>query len=69
MGRDEVLERCSGTQNPLSSPVVGDGCAWVTAPPVPWCRALVATGVVRHQFLCNLTKVKHSSGKVSYDSL
>ena len=48
MGRDEVLKWCSGTRHPSSSHVVGAGCPWVSAPPAAWCRALVATGVVRH---------------------
>ena len=50
MWRDEVLKRCSKNQHPSSSRVVGAGGAWVSAPPVPWCRALVATGIVRHQW-------------------
>ena len=27
---------------------MGVGRKWVSAPPAPWCHALVATGVVRH---------------------
>ena len=41
---------CSVNWHPLSSLVVGAGRAWVLSPPVPWCRALVAMGVVRHHF-------------------
>ena len=48
MGRGEVFKRCSGTWHPSSLPVVGAGRAWVSAPPAPWCCALVATMVVRH---------------------
>ena len=48
--RDEVLTRCSGSQHPSSLPVEGAGHARVLVPPEPWCHALVATGVVRHQF-------------------
>ena len=40
--------RCSGSQHPSSLSVEGAGRAWVSAPPVPWCHALVATGVVLH---------------------
>ena len=40
--------QCSGSQHPSSLPVEGAGRAGVSAPPVPWCHALVATGVVRH---------------------
>ena len=52
--RDEVLKRCSGNQHPSSSPIVGAGRAWVSAPPVPWCLALVVTRVVCHQNLGEL---------------
>ena len=50
VGRDEVLKRCSRTRHPSSSPVVGVGRVWVSAPLAPWYRTLVAAGVVRHQF-------------------
>ena len=46
VGRDEAFKRCSGTRHPSSSLVMGAGRAWVSAPPVPWCRASVTTGVV-----------------------
>ena len=49
MWLDEVLKRYSGIRHLLSLPVVGAGRVWVSAPRVPWCRALVAMGVVRHQ--------------------
>ena len=48
--RDESLKKCSGTRHPSSSFVVGARRAWVSAPPAPWCRGLVAMGVVSHQF-------------------
>ena len=48
--RDEVLKRCSESRHLLSSLVMGAGGAWVSAPPAPWCRALVSTEVVHHQF-------------------
>ena len=49
MGQEEVLKRCSGTRHPSSLLVVGAGRAWALVPPALWCRALVATGVVRQQ--------------------
>ena len=35
---------CSRTRHPSSLLLVGAGRAWVSAPPAPWCRTLVATG-------------------------
>ena len=40
--------QCSGSQHPSSLLVEGAGRAWVLAPLVPWCHALVATGIVCH---------------------
>ena len=51
VGSEEVLKRCCGTRHPSSSFVVGAGRAWVSAPPVPWCHALVAMRVVRDNML------------------
>ena len=56
MGRDKVLKRSRETRHPSSSPVVGAGRASVSAPPVPWCRALVATGVVHTKIDICITK-------------
>ena len=41
--------QCSGSQHPSSLLVEGAGRSRVSAPSVPWCHALVARGVVRHQ--------------------
>ena len=46
--QDEVLTQCSRSQHPSSLLVEGAGRARVSAPPAPWCHALVAMGVVRH---------------------
>ena len=46
--RDEVLTRCSGSPHPSSLPIEEPGHVRVSAPPVSWCHALVALGVVRH---------------------
>ena len=48
--QDKVLAWCSGSQYPSSLTVEGARRAWVSAPPTLWCPALVATGVIRHQY-------------------
>ena len=48
VGRDEVLKQCSKTRHPSSLPLMGARRAWVSAPPAPWCHALVAMGLVSH---------------------
>ena len=57
MWRDEALRRFSKSPHPLSSPIMGAGCGWVSAPTAPWCRALVATKVVHHHYLFSMKSI------------
>ena len=62
--------QCSGSQHPSSLPIEGAGRAQVSAPPTPWCHALVATGVACHQrpFMIDTSKEELFKSKIRYGS-